>query len=88
VAVITQIPIGFLAHWSGMMERGFPAEVWMFWAFVGSFWLASGVIILRRWKNPTKLDLRFIKYGSVPLYLIIWYGVQIGWHLAGQRKFF
>ena len=47
------------------------------------FWACALVGIWRRPRNPTRIDLRLLRWGCVPLVLAFQIAIHIVWHLRG-----
>ncbi len=49
-----------------------------------AFWFAFGVIIFRRPRSPTKGDIRFIRYGFLLIFVVVFMVGPFVWHALGR----
>ena len=65
-ALKVQIPLGILC--SLIMDGGQTARVCA--AVMGGFWLSAALIAYRRPWSPTEGDLRFLRWGFLPAFVV------------------
>ena len=67
VSILLQIVLGFLAAIN--LDGGVFFHLW--WRAMAGYWAALIVILMKRPNAPTKVDLFLVRWGFIPLFLII-----------------
>lgn len=83
-AIIFQVASGLLLF--GI--RGAPSLMLIWWYCMIGFWAGYMLIKYRRRGAPTKIDILWIKWSFIPLYLLGMFISVYIWRLRGVRDFF
>ena len=82
VAAVVQVVMGLFI--SRSIDAGVSFELW--WRAVVAFWGVFIVMILRRPYTPTKVDLILVRWGFIPLFLLLTPVVlAVAWRLLWSR---
>ena len=66
VAIFLQVPLAVLL--SLMLDFGFSARIGA--CVMAGFWIGVGLVMFRRPRNPTPLDLLYVRWGYAPLLVV------------------
>jgi len=63
---------------SAMMLDAFPESLSLWWCFTMLvFWVGVLLIVLHRPLSPTTVDIMLIKYGFIPLFIVIFWVASV-----------